>query len=395
MLNRTWFYDVPSDEHHEEERKPSWLELFFDLVFVATLIQLGNYLSDNVTLLGFLQFALLLLPVWWSWSGMTFYANRYLIDDVWHRLLILGQIILISTLAISLNDPFEGLYTQFALAYAGVRIILIVMYIRAYVRVEESRPLVIGYIIGFAIAAVFWTVSAFLPPSMGVILWAVGLAIDIGTPTIPYMVKWQAKFPPHIHHMVERYGIFTIIVLGESFVKVIDGMAGTAFSAALVPGVISGTVVGLSLWWMYFDDMSEADVHSRGTSTYMWIYSHAPLSIGLVAFGVAAKKLLEQPIGDPLADKYRLLMCAAVGLFLLVLAVIDKVSERKDDGLPNPVRGNWRIAGLLLVGLLAAFGSPLTPPIFGVLLAMIFIGQVAVNVIGKPSEEFEGGHHAA
>ena len=68
------------------ERKITWLELFYDLVYVATLIQIGNALSEDITLNGFLRFAIVFIPVWWAWTGITFYMNRFVVDDLWHRL---------------------------------------------------------------------------------------------------------------------------------------------------------------------------------------------------------------------------------------------------------------------------------------------------------------------
>ena len=90
----------------EEERKVSWLELFYDLVFVATIIQLGNMLSHDVSWLGFLKFVALFIPIWWSWTGITFYMNRFIVDDVWHRLLVFIQIFGIATLGLSIQDAF-------------------------------------------------------------------------------------------------------------------------------------------------------------------------------------------------------------------------------------------------------------------------------------------------
>ncbi|MCB0157354.1 MAG: low temperature requirement protein A, partial [Caldilineaceae bacterium] len=78
---------------HGEVRKVTWLELFYDLVYVAVLIQLGNILSDDVSPVGLMRFVVLFVPVWWAWTGITFYMNRFVADDVVHRLLIYLQIV--------------------------------------------------------------------------------------------------------------------------------------------------------------------------------------------------------------------------------------------------------------------------------------------------------------
>ena len=73
---------------HGDEQKVGWLELFYDLVYVATIIALGNKLSEDSSTEGVLAFAALFVPIWWSWTGMAFYMTRFNQDDVGHRLLV-------------------------------------------------------------------------------------------------------------------------------------------------------------------------------------------------------------------------------------------------------------------------------------------------------------------
>ena len=110
------------------ERRVTWLELFYDLVYVATFIQLGNALSEDISWTGFLRFVALFIPIWWSWTGITFYFNRFVVDDIWHRILIFSQIFFIVILGISVQGAFSDLAAQFVLAYVGVRLILILLY---------------------------------------------------------------------------------------------------------------------------------------------------------------------------------------------------------------------------------------------------------------------------
>ena len=160
------------------------------------------------------------------------------------------------------------------------------------------------------------------------------------------MRRWQARFPPDVEHVAERYGVFTLIVLGESFVKVIDGLAGTQLTIDLV--LLGLVAVGLAaaLWWLYFDDIGGSRVQHRGLETYVWIYSHLPLTLSLTTFGVAVKKILLHPSGEPLEDKYRLLLGIAVVLFCLFLGTMDRVTARQDDMTENKTRSGWRFLGV-------------------------------------------------
>src|SRR5215212_7298989 len=155
-------------------RKVSWLELFYDLVFVATIVQLGNKLSEDVSEIGFLGFALLFVPIWWVWMGTTFYANRFAADDLVHHLLVFAQIFIVSALAIHVFDGLGETSAGFALAYAAARGILVIMYLRTARYVPEARALARRYGIGFAVAALIWLVSAFVPPPFRFGLWVVG-----------------------------------------------------------------------------------------------------------------------------------------------------------------------------------------------------------------------------
>lgn len=95
------------DRNGETERHATWLELFYDLVFVVTITQLSHTLSANISLSGVLSFVALFVPVWWAWIGATFYATRFDTDDVGHRLLTLFQMMAITALAINIERGFR------------------------------------------------------------------------------------------------------------------------------------------------------------------------------------------------------------------------------------------------------------------------------------------------
>lgn len=368
-----WLYNL-----HDEERRVGWLELFYDLVFVATLIELGNLLSNDVSVNGFLQFAALFVPIWWMWTGITFYVNRFPIDDVLHRVLIFLQMFAMGIMAISIQGAFDNLTSQFVLAYVAARVILVLLYARAWLAVEETRQLCIGYIVGFGLGALIWASSLLFEGNAVYVVWGIGLLVELGTPLVPYMVKWQMAFRPHREHMAERYGIFTIIVLGESFLKVIDNEAGTAGDFSLLITALLAFAVTFGLWWLYFDDITDSEINEGVYKIVFWIYFHLPLAMGITAFGVSVKKLLEQPTGDPLADKYRLLMTTAVVLYLVAVAIIDEVTTHESKS--NQSTGMWRALSAVVVVIVGIVGTSLQPVAFVGLLATVFVLQIALDV---------------
>jgi low temperature requirement protein LtrA len=210
-------------EDQEEERRATWLELFYDLVFVAAIAEVAHSLGEHVSLSGYIGYVLLFVPVWWSWVGATFYATRFDTDDLGHRLLTLLQMIAIAVLAVNVHHGLGESSTGFALSYVTVRGILIVQYLVAGYHVAAARGLTNWYATGFGIAAVIWLVSVFVPAPWRFGLWILALIIDFGTPLTAG--KLVARVPPSFSHVPERLGLFTIIVLGEAVIAVVRGVA--------------------------------------------------------------------------------------------------------------------------------------------------------------------------
>jgi low temperature requirement protein LtrA len=374
----------------EEDRRPTWLELFYDLVYVATIVQLGNRLSDDVSIGGFISFVLIFAPVWWLWVGMTRYSNRFDSDDLIHRLLVFAQIFTVVILAISVYNATTTTGEAFALAYATGRVILVLMYIRAYCHVPEARPLTIRYIIGISIAAAIWFVSAFVPPPLRYLLWAAGLAVDTYVAISPASFRIQVALPPSPRHLPERFGLFTMIVIGESFLKVIGGLSGQTSDfpsiVADIPGFLSriladipALVIVISLWWVYFDDIAESAIRVAGRWPHVWLYGHFPLHVGIVALSVGIYKLVQRVPGDLLPEHYRWLICGAGAICLIAVAVMelatrekDKVKQRYDIGL--------RLAGAVVLLLIAVGGGGVGVTLLMTLIALPFVTQVAFDI---------------
>jgi len=125
----------------DEARRATWLELFFDLVFVAAVGQLANALAADPTPERFFEFLGLFAPVWWAWMGFTFYANRFDTDDLPYRLLLLAAMFGVAVLATTIPSVFDGATTGFPIAYVAVRVVLLLLYARAARHVAEARAL--------------------------------------------------------------------------------------------------------------------------------------------------------------------------------------------------------------------------------------------------------------
>ena len=135
----------------EGERHASWLELFFDLVFVVAITELSQYLVADHSAAGFLRFAALFVPVWVAWQGYMAYATRFDTDDLGFRLAYFGAMLAIAAMAVLIGDVAHGRHSAaFAVSYVALRAIMLLLYWRAWLAVPQARVLIRFYGLGYA-----------------------------------------------------------------------------------------------------------------------------------------------------------------------------------------------------------------------------------------------------
>lgn len=369
--------------HRHTDRTVGWLELFYDLVYIATLIQIGNYLSDNLTVLGFGQLLVLMFVVWWAWSGATLYQSRYVSDDIPHRVLVLVQISGVALIGLSVSEAFGSLSVQFTVGYVLARSVMVALYARVYFTHPESRTATVKFLIGFSGGIAIWLGALALPGVYQWIAWLVAIAFEIAFFSPATMSQHVRRWAPDARHLVERFGIFTIIVLGEAFVKVLDDAQGAALGIKQVIFAIAGLVVLYALWWLYFSDTAGRlyDIASD-VKPLAWSYGHLFLAVALVTFGVALKKMFAEALDHPVAavtEEYRLVTTAAITIFLLALAMIN---YGLDDALTTMNQNTIAVVYLAAAPMVAAVGwfvTRATATQFAGLLALIMSGLVVFN----------------
>jgi len=377
----------------EKERHASWLENFYDLIVAIVVFQLSSILNHNVSVSGFLAFISLFIPVFWSWIGVTFYNTRFETDDVGHRLLTLLQMAAAAFMAVCVSDGFGKYSSGFALSYAATRAILVIEYLRTGRNIPATCPLVKRYSIGFSVAALLWFISALVPPPFRFVLWILGLIIDISTPMI-FTRSMAIKFAPNIHHLPERFGSFTIIVLGISILAVVDGISSHEWTAQSITDAALGLGIAFSLWWIYFDTVDGSEIKAlrseRRVGIYFsWLFIHFPLLIGFTALGVSIEHVVldNQNLAMPFAEKW--LLCVSVSMCLFALGVMHITSERTNQVRNNSLRKQFPMA---LYGIIAAIvviivaipNEGLLPVFLLSAMAIACGGQVALDIRRHP-----------
>ena len=388
-MRSRWYHPpvlhAPTD--HSHGKAVTWLELFYDLIFVAAIIQLGDFLSESVSLGGFGLFALHFVPLWLVWSGFTFYENRYNIDDVAHRLSIIVKMFAVGLMAITSHQAMAGEPALFAAAWTGVNLILVLLHVRTWYQVPETREYSRYWGGVFAVAAVATGISVFVPAPYTYGLWLVAVVGVMASPLSKPARALSERLPLDQHHLSERYGLLTIIVLGESFVKVLSYLTAPEVEwEYLLKGFFN---MGLTccVWWIYFDDVAGSNIKKQRGAWVVWFFAHLPLAASVTAVGVAVKKAVTFGFHEPAPDKYRWLLAGSLALTFLSVALIDSITERKNAKLSDGARVAVRAASAGVILLLGQIGSGMDGGVFLAVVAAVCGAQVLFDIAMAPFEE--------
>lgn len=319
-------------------RHATWLELFFDLVFVVAVSSLGRLLLSDHSPGGVLVFLGLFVPVWWAWIGISYFVDQFELPELWLRGLMLSQLALALGLALGLEPLVEGRGALFVASYLAMRLTLTGLYVWAWRRVPGAETLNAKYALAFTLGTGLWLVSLLLDPPARYVLWGAALALEIAGTVWAYVST--RDLPRQVSHMPERFGLFTIIVLGESVLAVATGGSHIEGTGGWVVA-LCGVLLAFFVWWLYFDyaDEEVIDRAIRGgrralSLSFVYGYTHLPVFAGIVAASIGLELFFEEVTHDGVGAGARLLLCGGLALFLCALSVVQAAAPR---GLPGPV----------------------------------------------------------
>jgi low temperature requirement protein LtrA len=356
------------------ERHASWLELFFDVVFVVAIAQLAHELVLDHSLRGFAVFAALFLPVFIAWQGFTIYADRFDTDDVVFRLAIFAAMLAIAVLAVQVPDVAHGESTGFVVAYAVLRSLMVALYVRSYTHVAAARPLIVRYAAGYSLGIALWLVSLAFPAPWRYVLWGVALAWEYSLPV--QFRRFHEAIPVSTSHVPERFALFTIIVFGETIVAVALGtdVQDWALEAAIAGAV--GFVVSALLWWVYFGTGAGMVVLPTVRAILVFTHAHIPVLAALTAVSAGVALGIQQASAEQLDGGTRWALCGGGAVYLACLTVAQRA-------LVRGVSRRKVIARVLTIGalvVLAAVGAALGPVAFVAATASVLLALVVFEL---------------
>ena len=278
-------------EGGRSEQKVSWLELFFDLIFVVAFDQLARRLGDSPKLENIAEFGLLFTAVWWAWAGNTLFAARFGNESRVYRWGTLTQLVSLSLIALTLRGDVKDTGLAVALAFGVNRLIQAVQYLL----VSRSRPEAAAFALrvsqSFGGAALLWLGSAALPAgsSAQVGLWCAALALEIAAPIFARGLSTAAL--PHEGHLPERVGLLQIIALGAIVTETVNGSRQQELNLATLLPALGAILTTVALWRLYFDQaralpLLVAHVEGQVGRLLSWLYGHLPFTLSVIMLGV-------------------------------------------------------------------------------------------------------------
>lgn len=277
-------YDRPVKDlrYFDPHRRATWLELFFDLIFVVALGDAAEILSEahggRIPSQQFLRFVLVFLPLWWIWAGHTIYANRFDTDSRQHRLSTLVIMLLLIVISAQIPTGAQDRYAVAVACYCGARLIIAGMYFVS--KRKHHAPGSFATTVGtvFAIGAAISLSSVLLQPPWSYLVFYAGILFDMAA-----LVRLEPRLqvvPAHTPHLVERVGLLTIIMLGQSVITISAALADIAWNPSNVVAAVSGFIMVSAIWWIYYDSFHLLE-RRKLTTGHSILYSHFFLFLGL------------------------------------------------------------------------------------------------------------------
>lgn len=244
---------------HEPHRVSTPLELFFDLTFVVAVAANAAGLHHDLShgnMLGLLMYFMVFFAIWWAWASYTWFASAYDSGDVIFRLTTFMIMAGVLVLAAGVPRAEAGLdYRVIVVGYMIMRLVMIPLWLRVAQENPQRRRGARFYALAILLVQALWVAWVLWVPRGNTKMLVFG-GLALLEMYLPIYAQRFGQTPWHPHHMAERYGLFTIIVLGEVLLATTQGITAVLENRSLTPElvmlIVGGFLVVLSVWWFYF-----------------------------------------------------------------------------------------------------------------------------------------------
>jgi len=374
----------PADRERGE--RVAFVELFFDLVFVFALTQVGELVAKADGVESVLHATIALIAIWWLWMHTTWVTNWLDPQRLPVRLAVIvlaGAGLLVST---SLQESLGERALAFALAYVGLHVVRTLFMIAAAVRHDGAVAADFARILGwFAASGALWIGGALLGSALGPLplltAWTAAIVIDLAGPAVSFALPGAGRarlegWDLSAHHFAERASLFVIIAIGEGFL--VSGFAFVANESSLErnAAIASAFVAAGAMWWLYFDHgewwgerRMSRDARAGAIARAAYAYAHLPIIAGIVLVGAADKTIIAHP------DERTAIAVAAVlggpALFLLGNALFRRIVGAPGLGVA--------LGGALACAALVPLAPVVAPWVLSLLSTLVLASAAAAD----------------
>jgi len=359
-LFRRYFWKPPR-AHGDviEDRSVSFLELFYDLVYVVVIARVAHTLAEHVSWRGAAEFAVVFGLIWIAWINGTLYHDLHGRQDGRTRTFVFVQMALLALLAVFAGEATGADGAPFAVTYAAFLLVLTWLWYSVRRQDSDEYSSITGlYLAGMVISIVVIGASAAMPDDARLVVWALFV--------IGWVVGWVALERFQIagtdlgltptDSLIERFGLFTIIVLGEVVVGVVEGISEGERTALVIATGMIGLMIGFAFWWTYFDFVGDRRSRTDGGRLTHWMFGHLPVTMSIAATGAAMVSLVEHAADDraPAATAWLLSGAVALGLLSLIMVIRTLADYVRFPDVYQPLSWSLMVAALagVLVGAL-------------------------------------------
>ncbi|MFC0213357.1 low temperature requirement protein A [Paenibacillus chartarius] len=363
--------------------KVSFIELFFDLVFVFAVTQISHSFLKHFTLEGAVQLGLMTMAVWWVWIFTAWVINWLNPETPQVRLMLIALMLLGLVMSTSIPKAFESSGMYFAIAYSLFHVGRTVFTVWVFRNgAPELRVNFIRILCWLALSGLFWVAGGFVNDSARLALWGVALLIEYVAPSVGFWLPKLGRTPTTVwdvesSHMAERCGLFIIIALGESILVTGATFAEIAWNPVTIAAFASAFAGTVAMWWIYFDATSKTGHYYLSQSSdpgkiarSAYTYTHLLLVAGIIVSAVADELVLAHPLG-PAGAKTALVLLGGPALFLLGNLFFLRIVGGM---FPIPY-----LAGLAALVVLAGFAGMLPALLLSILTTLLL---AAVSIWG-------------
>jgi low temperature requirement protein LtrA len=388
-----WVKRMSGRDPAEAHRASTPLELLFDLTFVVAVaragIELHHALAQGDVGHALAGYAAVFFGLWWAWVNFTWFASAYDTDDVPYRLLTLLQMAGVLVFAAGIPAAFEHFdFTIAVVGYVIMRMALVTQWLRAAQSHSEGRAGTLRYAVGVSVVQLCWIGWLFLPGLAHLTGFFVLVAAELA---VPAWAEFGGRPTPwHPGHIAERYGEFTIIVLGEVVAAIATAMQEAVGHSGPSPGLIIAAAAGLllvfALWWSYFKHSAAEEIQQSLRWTFVWAFAHYLIFAAVAALGAGLQVVIGTLThGTRVTPSFAAFTVAIpVAIYIVVLAQL----STRGSGEPAARQLTLLTAALILAAAAATpiLTLPLSIVIMVVLVALLLAYHLtaAHRATGRP-----------